>query len=86
MDVTLSMRLHAAILSLRAGTPVVGMFDRDWGLKNVGVMSDYCMGYSDCAEGLLDEYRRVVEEFDPGGLRASIDSYEAELTSALGLS
>lgn len=86
MDVTLSMRLHAAILSLRAGTPVVGMFDREWGLKNIGVMSDYGMGYSDCAEGLLDEYRRVVEEFDPGGLKDSIARYEAELADALGFS
>ncbi len=86
MDVTLSMRLHAAILSLRAGTPVIGMFDKGWGLKNVGVMSDYGMGYSDCAGGLLDEYRRVVEEFDPGSLGASIAFYEDELASALGLS
>lgn len=84
MDVTLSMRLHAAILSLRAGTPVIGMFDKDWGLKNVGVMSDYGMGHGDCADGLLSEYRRVVEEFDPGGLRASIASYEDKLASALG--
>ncbi len=84
MDVTLSMRLHAAILSLRAGTPVVGMFDKEWGLKNVGVMSDYGMGYSDCANGLLSEYRRVIEEFDPDGLRASINSYENKLASALG--
>lgn len=86
VDVTLSMRLHAAILSLRAGTPVIGLFDREWGLKNIGVMSDYGMGYSDCAEGLLSEYLRVVEGFDPGGLEASIGSYEQELASALGLS
>lgn len=85
MDVTLSMRLHAAILSLRAGTPVIGLFDKEWGLKNIGVMSDYGMGYGDCVEGLLSEYRRVVEEFDPGGLKASIGFYEQELAAVLGL-
>lgn len=85
MDVTLSMRLHAAILSLRAGTPVIGMFDKEWGLKNVGVMSDYGMGYSDCAEGLLNEYMRVTAEFDPDGLKASIARYEEELANSIGI-
>lgn len=41
---TLSMRLHACILSIRAGTPVLGFFDSAWGLKNRGVMEDYGMG------------------------------------------
>ena len=85
MDVTLSMRLHAAILSLRAGTPVVGLFDKEWGLKNVGVMSDYGMGCSDCAEGLLEEYRRIRAEFDSEALFSTIDAYEHGLAKALGL-
>ena len=86
MDVTLSMRLHAAILSLRAGTPVIGLFDKEWGLKNIGLMSDYGMGYGDGAKGLLSEYRRIAEEFDSGRLEASISSYEQELAAALGFS
>lgn len=85
MDVTLSMRLHAAILSLRAGTPVIGLFDKRWGLKNVGVMSDYGMGHSDSADGLLKEYRRVVSEFDRNALASSISAYERELVRALEL-
>lgn len=86
VDVTLSMRLHAAILSLRAGTPVIGLFDKEWGLKNIGVMSDYGMGYSDCSRGLLSEYQRVVESFDSSSLEAAIESYEKKLAAALGLS
>ena len=85
MDVTLSMRLHAAILSLRAGTPVIGLFDRRWGLKNVGVMSDYGMGHSDSADGLLAEYRRVVSSFDRNALAFSISAFEQELAQALEL-
>lgn len=85
MDVTLSMRLHAAILSLRSGTPVVGLFDEAWGLKNIGVMSDYGMGYSDCAAGLLREYERVLREFDHAALESTIASYERDLARALGL-
>lgn len=86
MDVTLSMRLHAAILSLRVGTPVVGLFDKHWGLKNMGVMADYGMGYSDCADGLLSEYERISEQFDRESLISSIGSNEKELAAALGLS
>ena len=85
MDVTLSMRLHAAILSLRAGTPVIGLFDKRWGLKNLGVMSDYGVGYSGCAEGLLSEYDRVISDFKQSALNASVATYERELVQALDL-
>lgn len=85
MDVTLSMRLHAAILSLRAGTPVVGLFDEEWGLKNIGVMSDYGMGYSNDADGLLSEYERMKENFDSAELEATIAARERDLACDLGL-
>lgn len=84
MDVTLSMRLHAAILSLRAGTPVVGLFDEEWGLKNIGVMGDYDMGYSNDADGLLREYERTKGSFDPTALEATIAARERDLACALG--
>ena len=45
MDLTISMRLHAAILSLSARTPVAGVFSEIWGLKNPGIMSAYGMPY-----------------------------------------
>ena len=48
---TISMRLHAAILSLSAGTPVVGIFSEVWGLKNPGIMSSYDMPYMIVEQG-----------------------------------
>lgn len=41
--ITMSMRLHAAILSISAFTPVVGIFSEQWGLKNPGILGDYKM-------------------------------------------
>lgn len=45
MNFTISMRLHAAILSLSALTPVYGVFSEKWGLKNSGIMDSYNMPY-----------------------------------------
>lgn len=45
MSFTISMRLHAAILSLSALTPVYGVFSEKWGLKNSGIMDSYNMPY-----------------------------------------
>lgn len=45
MSFTISMRLHAAILSLSALTPVFGIFSEKWGLKNSGIMESYNMPY-----------------------------------------
>lgn len=46
MDMLVSMRLHAAILSLSALTPVMGIFSEEWGLKNPGIMEDYHMPFT----------------------------------------
>ena len=43
--VLFTMRLHAAILSLSASTPVIGLFSEEWGLKNPGIMRDYNMPF-----------------------------------------
>lgn len=45
VNVLLTMRLHAGILSLSARTPVIGVFSEEWGLKNPGIMSDYSMPF-----------------------------------------
>ena len=45
LECLITMRLHAGILSLSAGTPVVGVFSEEWGLKNPGIMRDYDMPY-----------------------------------------
>lgn len=81
---TLSMRLHACILSIRAGTPVLGFFDSAWGLKNRGVMEDYGMGLvfeSDC---LASEFDKVIQRLDELSRRAliQIDSHRNHLSSS----
>ena len=58
MDVLVTMRLHAGILSLSALIPVVGIFSEEWGLKNPGIMKDYHMPYTliekaDCSQMTL---------------------------------
>ncbi len=55
MQFTVSMRLHACILSLSALTPVIGIFDHAWGLKNSGILSDFAMPFvfpqnTDCVD------------------------------------
>lgn len=45
MDLIITMRLHAAILSLSARTPAAGIFSTVWGLKNPGIMAAYGMPY-----------------------------------------
>lgn len=39
------MRLHSIILALSTGTPVIGYFKKEWGLKNPGLLSAYKQKY-----------------------------------------
>ena len=41
----IGMRLHSIILALSVGTPCFGLFYRQWGLKNPGLMKDFNMPY-----------------------------------------
>lgn len=45
VDCLVTMRLHAGILALSARTPVFGLFSKEWGLKNPGIMRDYDMPF-----------------------------------------
>ena len=64
MNFTISMRLHAAILSLSALTPVYGVFSEKWGLKNSGIMDNYNMPYCiiENEEGILIDIDNVFHE------------------------
>lgn len=58
MEALVTMRLHAGILSLSAHTPVIGVFTREWGLKNPGIMKDYNMPFvliEDCDCGKIKD-------------------------------
>lgn len=61
MSLTITMRLHAGILSLSALTPVVGLFSQCWGLKNPGVMSAYGMPYMLVEQG-TESIEQLVEQ------------------------
>lgn len=59
MSFTISMRLHAAILSLSALTPVYGVFSEKWGLKNSGIMDNYNMPYC-----VIENEEKIVIDID----------------------
>ena len=42
----IGMRLHSIILALNSGTPVLGHFDTQWGLKNPGLLKVYNQKFS----------------------------------------
>ncbi len=75
VDMTISMRLHAAILSLSALTPVIGVFSRQWGLKNPGIMSQYNMPYvimEDQQGASIDEMLAKAQEKSPEDIKKKI--------------
>lgn len=45
VDLLIGMRLHSMILALSTGTPCLGVFYKEWGLKNPGLMSMFNMPY-----------------------------------------
>ncbi|MBG9814566.1 hypothetical protein ABD68_24330 [Bacillus endophyticus] len=76
MNFIVAMRLHAAILSLTAETPVLGYFEEEWGLKNPGIMGDVGMPWTTNGEELIrigkeldnnrEEYVEKIREFIKG--------------------
>ncbi len=58
-----AMRLHSAIFSLSAGTPVIGLYKEDWGPKMPGTL------------GLLDMEKFVfnISSSNPKNITDSID-------------
>lgn len=60
MEFILAMRLHAAILSMTANTPVVGYFDSEWGLKNPGIMDDVGMPWTSNGDKLIGHAQEVI--------------------------
>lgn len=66
-DLLLGMRLHSIILSLSAGTPAVGYFDKSWGFKNPGLMEKFGLPYKfvdNNGEGLENEIKKVLKDLD----------------------
>jgi polysaccharide pyruvyl transferase WcaK-like protein len=55
MDLLIGMRLHSIILALSVGTPCFGLFCKQWGLKNPGMMKTFDMPYRFCDDHLNSE-------------------------------
>lgn len=45
-DLLIGMRLHSIILAAISGTPSYGVFKKEWGLKNPGIMAQLDLPYS----------------------------------------
>lgn len=78
----ITMRLHAAILSLSARTPVVGLFSEEWGLKNPGIMRDYNMPYI-IIENSGDVPPAMPTDIQKASIVSSICKYTEILNSCL---
>jgi polysaccharide pyruvyl transferase WcaK-like protein len=59
MHFVVAMRLHAAILSMTAETPVLGYFEKEWGLKNPGIMNDVGMPWTSEGDQLVKKGRQL---------------------------
>lgn len=70
VEYLITMRLHAGILSLSALTPVIGLFSREWGLKNPGIMNDYEMPYV------------IIDNIEENGL-ANIEPYNKNVYNSI---
>ena len=59
----IGMRLHSIILAMSTGTPAIGYFKKEWGLKNPGLLSAYGQKYvflDDANNSLLE----VLKSYD----------------------
>lgn len=79
----ITMRLHAGILAIRAGTPVIGFFDPSWGLKNKGIMCDFRMGYAENPSALDDQYAITLERFNVHDVERHISRQKQGLINSI---
>ena len=79
MKFTISMRLHAAILSLSALTPVYGIFSELWGLKNPGIMESYSMPYIVIENSKIKNIESIDDHNCKDKVRAYIEAYRKKI-------
>lgn len=61
-DLLIGMRLHSIILALSVGTPCLGLFYREWGLKNPGMMEYFDLPYLFMDDG--PSGKDIIREID----------------------
>lgn len=55
--ILIGMRLHSIILALSVGTPVIGYFKKEWGLKNPGLLTAYNQEFV-----FIDDKKQLLEQ------------------------
>jgi polysaccharide pyruvyl transferase WcaK-like protein len=72
-DLLIGMRLHSILLALSAGTTCIGYFDKNWGLKGPGILSDYKQDYA-----FIGEEEKLLELVKKN-LENSLDKNEKDI-------
>lgn len=76
VSLLIGMRLHSIILSLSVGTPCFGLFYKQWGLKNPGMMEYFDMPYT-----MMDETSEAASDIKViRDLIANMDRHSAAIT------
>ncbi len=65
----IAMRLHSAILALSEGTPVYGIYKKEWGDKMPGTLDEFDQEYT------------TLEEFEIGNVLRAVDRYLSDKES-----
>ena len=88
-ELLVGMRLHSIILALNSGTPVIGYFSKEWGLKNPGLLSQFQQTYG-FIEDEFDLEGAIVEnpfgdvrdvESDPKIKDALLDKFDVKVAA-----
>lgn len=88
LDLLIGMRLHSLILAAAGGTPGYGLFYKEWGLKNPGMMDLLSLDYKFMDEGKDINYenlKRILnnkDEFQKKVLKIKKD-YKDKLVESL---
>lgn len=63
IDLLIGMRLHSIILAISAGTPCHGIFFKEWGFKNPGLMEDFNLKYFfvDSDDAIYPDFSKLLE-------------------------
>ncbi|MCR5185106.1 MAG: polysaccharide pyruvyl transferase family protein [Bacilli bacterium] len=82
-NVLVSMRLHASILSISSGTPVVGFAFEEWGFKNAGILKQFGFNNHLTYEGIYNEIHLLINKGTNSVSLKAINDYKKQLLQDL---
>lgn len=75
VSLLIGMRLHSIILALSVGTPCFGLFYKQWGLKNSGLMNYFNMPYR-----MMDDTIQSDSDIDSiGDLLSQVNNFSSSI-------